>query len=137
MAEYKITYQKYRDEIIRVIGVGKVANTWFLYTPLLKRIIENAILESRDEDSTVTVQKLFLSLLEEGDGVANRILLGMNIDVDWLYEKFADKMEIRGKEYSMVDKDAEEQLINPNNKNKKDRTKITKIFGSFIGTKED
>ena len=50
---------------------------------------------------------------------------------------FADKMEIRGKEYSMVDKDAEEQLINPNNKNKKDRTKITKIFGSFIGTKED
>ena len=37
----------------------------------------------------------------------------------------------------MVDKDAEEQLINPNNKNKKDRTKITKIFGSFIGTKED
>ena len=63
LAEYKITYQKYRDEIIRVIGVGKVANTWFLYTPLLKRIIENAILESRDEDSTVTVQKLFLSLL--------------------------------------------------------------------------
>lgn len=94
LAEYKITYQKYRDEIIRVIGVGKVANTWFLYTPLLKRIIENAILESRDEDSTVTVQKLFLSLLEEGDGVANRILLGMNIDVDLLYEKFSDKMEI-------------------------------------------
>ena len=50
---------------------------------------------------------------------------------------FADKMEIRGKEYSMVDKEDEEQLINPNNKNKKDRTKITKIFGSFIGTKED
>ena len=50
---------------------------------------------------------------------------------------FADKMETRGKEYSMVDREDEELLINPNNKNKKDRTKITKIFGSFIGTKED
>lgn len=50
---------------------------------------------------------------------------------------FADKMETRGKEYSMVDKIDEEMLINPNNKNKKDKMKITKIFGSFIGTKED
>ncbi len=50
---------------------------------------------------------------------------------------FADKMETRGKEYSMVDREDEELLINPNNKNKKDRTKITKIFGNFIGTKED
>ena len=50
---------------------------------------------------------------------------------------FADKMETRGKEYSMVDREDEELLINPNNKNKKDRTKITKIFVNFIGTKED
>lgn len=50
---------------------------------------------------------------------------------------FADKMETRGKEYSMVDKIDEELLINPNNKNKKDKMKFTKIFGSFIGTKED
>lgn len=50
---------------------------------------------------------------------------------------FADKMELRGKEYSMVDKLDEESLINPNSKNKKDRTKFTKLFGSFIGTKED
>ena len=28
-------------------------------------------------------------------------------------------------------------LTNPNNKNKKDKTMITKIFGNFIGTKED
>lgn len=50
---------------------------------------------------------------------------------------FADKMETRGKEYSMVDKEDEDILINPNTKNKKDKTMITKIFGNFIGTKED
>ena len=92
LSEYKITYKKYKDEIIKIIGIGKTSNDWFLYTPLLKRIIENAILDCKDDDSIVTVDKLFISLLEEGDGVANRILLGMNIDIDLLYEKFSNRM---------------------------------------------
>lgn len=50
---------------------------------------------------------------------------------------FIDKMETRGREYTMVEKDDEDILINPNNKSKKDKTGITKIFGSFMGTKED
>ena len=92
LSEYKITYKKYKDEIIKIIGIGKTSNDWFLYTPLLKRIIENAILDCKDDNSIVTVDKLFISLLEEGDGVANRILLGMNIDIDLLYEKFSNRM---------------------------------------------
>ncbi len=91
LAEYQITYEKYRAEIIRVIGLGKTANEWYLYTPLLKRIIENAMLDSKDENDIITVEKIFIALLEEGDGVANRILLGMNIDIDFLYEKFSNK----------------------------------------------
>lgn len=50
---------------------------------------------------------------------------------------FIDKMEVRGKEYSMTDEQDEELLINPNNKNSKGKAGITKIFGNFIGTKED
>lgn len=50
---------------------------------------------------------------------------------------FIDKMEVRGKEYSMIDGQDEELLINPNNKNSKGKASITKIFGNFIGTKED
>lgn len=50
---------------------------------------------------------------------------------------FIDKMEVRGKEYSMTNEDDEDLLINPHNKNKKDKMAITKIFGNFIGTKED
>ena len=50
---------------------------------------------------------------------------------------FAQKMEIRGRECSMIDSEIEDLLINPNNKSKKDKVAITKIFGNFIGTKED
>ena len=50
---------------------------------------------------------------------------------------FIDKMETRGKEYSMISKEDSDSLINPYNKNKRDKMTITKIFGNFIGTKED
>ena len=50
---------------------------------------------------------------------------------------YIDKMEVRGKEYSMVDEEEEELLINPHNKNKKDKMRVTKLFENFIGTKED
>lgn len=46
------------------------------------------------------------------------------------------KMKIRGREYTMFDKEEEDNLINPN-KNKRDKMNVAKIFGNFIGTKED
>ncbi|MDO5393741.1 MAG: ATP-dependent Clp protease ATP-binding subunit [Mycoplasmatota bacterium] len=95
LEECGLGYEKCRKEIISVIGIGKSSNDWFLYTPLLKRVIENAILDCRDNDSLITVEGLFVSLLEEGEGVANRILLGMNIDVDYLYEKFSNRFILK------------------------------------------
>ena len=86
-----LTYDKFKEEVIRVIGLGSNTNNWFLFTPLLKRIIENAILDCKQNNQKVTVEKLFISLLEEGEGVANRILLGMNIDIDLLYENYINK----------------------------------------------
>ena len=50
---------------------------------------------------------------------------------------FIDKMETRGRDYTMIEKEEEDLLINPNNKNKKDKIAISKLFGNFIGTKED
>ena len=94
--EYGISYKTFKDEVIKVIGKGNITNTWFLYTPLLKRIIENATLDCKDnKEKEVTELHLFLALLEEGDGVAIRILMGMNIDVDLLYEEFSSNLIFR------------------------------------------
>ena len=94
--EYGISYKIFRDEVIKVIGKGNITSTWFLYTPLLKRIIENATMDCKDnKEKEVTINHLFLALLEEGDGVAIRILMGMNIDVDLLYEEFSSNLSFR------------------------------------------
>lgn len=97
LLKYGLSYDKYRSEIINVIGVGKKTSDIFLYTPLLKRVIENCILNAKDLDSLIDVDDLFVSILEEGEGIANRILLGMNIDIDFLYDKFINGVSIRKK----------------------------------------
>lgn len=88
---YNLTYKNFRDEIVKVIGTSKESNDWYLYTPLLKRILESAILDCKEnKDDSVTVEHLFLALLEEGEGVAIRILMGMNVDIDALYDEFSN-----------------------------------------------
>ena len=93
LSEYDLDYKTFKKEIIKVIGKGTKSNEFFLYTPLLKRIIENASLDAKENNNgTVTVNHLFSSLLEEGEGVAIRILIGMDIDIDDLYNEFTFKL---------------------------------------------
>ena len=92
LKKFGITYDKLKEEIINIIGIGSKETEWFLYTPLLKRIMENAIIDSKENNNgEVTIEHLFTSLLEEGEGVAIRILIGMDIDIDKLYEEFSYK----------------------------------------------
>ena len=93
LKEYSLTYETFKNEIIDIIGIGKEENNWFLYTPLLKRIIENAIINSKENNNgEVTVEHLFSSLLEEGEGIAIRVMLEMNINLDELYNIFSYKL---------------------------------------------
>lgn len=90
LKEFGLTYQKMFDEIVNIIGYGKEVSKWKLYTPLLKRVIENSMIDAKENNNgEVTVSHLFTALLEEGEGVAIRIILGMNIDIDELYQEFS------------------------------------------------
>lgn len=98
LLEYKLDYEKFKEEIIKVVGIGSKTSEWFLYTPLLKRIIENSIIDSKENNNgNVTIEHLFTSMLEEGEGVAIRIMLGMNIDLDELYSDFSYKIVNRSR----------------------------------------
>ena len=95
LKEYNLDYQGFRNEIIEIVGVGSKPSEWFLQTPLLKRVMENAILDSKENNrGEVTLEHLFVSLLEEGEGVAIRIMLGMNIDIESLHTEFCTKNSV-------------------------------------------
>ena len=96
LREYNLDYEKFKNEIIEIVGIGNKPSECFLYTPLLKRVMENAIYDSKENNNgNVTVNHLFSSLLEEGEGIAIRILIGMDIDLDELYHEFAFKLPIK------------------------------------------
>lgn len=98
LASYNITYKVFKEELIKVVGVGKEANEWFLYTPLLKRVIETAILNSKEKGEVeVSVNELLLAILEEGEGVAIRLLIGLNIDVDEIYNSISRDSKVSNK----------------------------------------
>lgn len=98
MAEYGVTYQKFKDKLIEIVGVGNEDNPWFLYTPLLKRVLEAAILISKESgNGEVGCEQLLFSILEEGEGIAVRILEKMNVEVEELQEVFSLKLTTKKK----------------------------------------
>ena len=93
LKDYGLTYDKFKTELINIVGIGSEESKLFLYTPLLKRIMDNATLDSKENNNgEVTIEHLFSSLLEEGEGIAIRIMMGMNIDLDELYSEFMYKI---------------------------------------------
>ena len=91
--EYNLDYDKFKSQIIKIVGIGKKKCEYFLYTPLLKRIMETAMIDSRENNNgLVTVNHLFSAMLEEGEGIAIRIMLSMTIDLDLLYEEFVSRI---------------------------------------------
>lgn len=93
LKKYHLDYETFKNKIIETVGVGSKPSEWFLYTPLLKRVMENAIIDSKENNNgDVTVEHLFSNLLEEGEGVAIRIMMSLDIDLDNLYHDFSYKI---------------------------------------------
>ena len=98
LEKYNLTYNTFKKQIIDIIGTGTKKSDFFLYTPLLKKIIENAILDSKDNNNgEVTPNHLFSSLLDVGEGIAIRIFIGMNLNLDDMYDEFTEKIYERNK----------------------------------------
>lgn len=92
LKQYNLDYEIFKNKLIETVGIGSKQSEWFLYTPLLKRVMENAMLDCKENNTDVTIESLFSNLLEEGEGVAIRILLSLNIDLDSLYNEFSYKI---------------------------------------------
>lgn len=89
--EFNVTYNNFKDELINVVGIPKKNVEFNLYTPLLKRVINFAKEEAALSEAKVTGKYLLESLLEENEGVAIKILLKLDVDLDVLYKNLNKK----------------------------------------------
>ena len=85
--KYKLTYQKFKDELIKVMGMASKKSEVILYTPLLKLIIDKAYNRAYDDNKELDELYLFSALISEDDGIALRIMDNMNVDTDALVKE--------------------------------------------------
>lgn len=102
--KYNITYESFHKELVTIVGSSSKNVTVNLYTPLLKRVISNSLNTAKENnDGIVTIRHLLISMLEEGEGIAIRLLIGMNVDIDELYEEIKTTEKGNNKKLSIYE----------------------------------
>lgn len=89
LEKYQIEYDSFLEELLLVVNSENCKKVACIYTPLLKKVIKNA--EMHAKNSYITPLMLLESLLEEGEGIAIRILISMGLDIDKLYDEIKQK----------------------------------------------
>lgn len=104
LSEYNLTYDNFKNELIMIVGTSKKSTDITLYTPMLKRVLNNAMENAKENNKgIVTTKHLILSILEEGEGIAVRLLIGMNIDIDSIYEDLSKNNKIANKKLELYE----------------------------------
>lgn len=119
--KYGVDYNLFRDKLIKIIGIGKSVNDYFIYTPLLKRVLEEAIIDTDElNGKEISLNTIFLSMLDEGEGVGIRILNSLGIDLDSLYEELSNGNSIKNNKKLLISecgvdltKKAKDNLFDP------------------------
>ena len=92
LKKYNVTYTRFKKELISVVGSCTKDCLENLYTPLLRKIIKRS--ETINKEVSDIYESLFISLLDEGEGIAVRILLRMNVDLDEIYINLKEKEKL-------------------------------------------
>lgn len=110
LKDYDLTYESFKQELIFIVGPSLKKNSSCIYTPLLKRVIKLA--DDISKDSILLPKHLLQAIIEEGEGIAMRIMVGLDIDIDGLYEELKkDGKTGKGLELYNIGKDLSE-LVN-------------------------
>ena len=90
-SKYNLTYDNFKKELLLVVGSSSKESAYVLYTPLLKRVINLAMEDAKERKEELNSKHLFLALLEEGEGIAIRLLYRMNINLDSMYDELNER----------------------------------------------
>ena len=91
LSKQDITSEDVLQKIEELIGINEeniVDIEEIGYTPRAKRIIENALLEARKEGGQyIGTEHLLLGIMKEGDSVAVRIMMDLNVNPQKIYSE--------------------------------------------------
>ena len=90
LANKGITEDKVKVKIEEIVGVGRKITEALGFTPRTKRVLENAFLEAkRIGYNYIGTEHLLLAIMKEGDCVAVRIIIELNVEIAKIYNEIA------------------------------------------------
>ena len=88
------------DQIVELIGNESPITETLGFTPRSKRVIENAFIEARKLGyNYIGTEHMLMGILREGDSIATRILIELNVNIPKLYNEII-KVINEGEDYS-------------------------------------
>jgi ATP-dependent Clp protease ATP-binding subunit ClpC len=88
LARFGVDLDAVREQVESIVGYGQRTAFQFPLAPRSKKILEMALLESKQLDHHyVGAEHILLGLAREGQGVANRILDNLGVDQQELYRE--------------------------------------------------
>ena len=88
------------DKIVELIGNESPITETLGFTPRSKRVIENAFIEARKLGyNYIGTEHMLMGILKEGDSIATRILIELNVNIPKLYNEII-KVINEGEDYS-------------------------------------
>ena len=126
-----VTSEKILKEIKEMLGYGKEIKQSLGFTPRSKRVLENAFLEAkRIGYNYIGTEHLLLALMKEGDSIAIKIILELNVEISQIYNEVA----------KVINEEEIDNEINKDiskNKSKSQQTTTLNQFGEDITEKAE
>ena len=132
LANQDITEDKIIDKIQELIGTEESKGETLGFTPRTKRVIENAFIEARKLGyNYIGTEHLLIGIMREGDSIAVRILLDLNVSIPKLYNEIVKV--INGEESA----NQSEKQKNPRGKGSFNTTQTLNQFGEDLTIKAE
>jgi len=111
-----VTEEKVKSKIEELLGKGQGIKESLGFTPRTKKVLENAFLEAkRIGYNYIGTEHLLLAIMKEGDCVAIRVIIELNVDIPKIYNEIA-------------------KVINEEETDKEIEKEIPRVRGSFTTT---
>ena len=130
LAKQNITPDGVESKIIDMIGKEVVTNTETLgFTPRSKKVIENSFIEAKKLGyDYIGTEHLLMGILREGDSIAVRILIDLDLDLPKLYNEIVNII-------NEVEDVSQNKSVSKNNKSSYNSTPTLNQFGEDLTKK--
>ncbi len=78
-----ITYTKFKNALIKLVGKSSIESEYVLYTPLLRKILNDCIKSNKDNINGIS---LLEQIIKQRDGIAISVLKVMKVDINMLQD---------------------------------------------------